>query len=60
MAMNLKNMLMGLGLWFVVSFALHGADVKEGDVAYVREAKELTDATKHIEEAIKADASSAK
>ena len=57
MAMNLKNMLMGLGLWFVVSFALHGADVKEGDVAYVKEAKNLTDHSKTVEEIIKADAS---
>ena len=43
MAINFKNFLMGFGLWVVLSFAMHGGDAKKGDVASVKEAKELTD-----------------
>ena len=43
MAINFKNFLMGFGLWVVLSFAMHGGDAKKGDVASVKEQKDLTD-----------------
>ena len=54
--MNLKNIAMGLGLWFVISFALHGADVKKGDVAYIQKAETLTKTHKAFEATVKGDA----
>ena len=54
--MNLKNIAMGLGLWFVISFALHGADVKKGEVAYIKKAETLTATHKNFEAKIKQDA----
>ena len=54
--MNLKNIALGLGLWFVISFALHGADVKKGEVAYIVKADTLTALHKNLEGTMKQDA----
>jgi len=41
MAINITRVLMGFGTWFLLGFALQGADEKEGNKAYIKDSKEL-------------------
>ena len=54
-AMNFKNIFMGLAAWFVLGFALHGSDEKEGQLGFEKDTKTTDAMHKKVKALLEAD-----
>ena len=55
MRMNFKNILMGLGAWLVLGYALHDSTADKGTLGFVGEAKDVDAAQKAFKATIDGD-----